>query len=88
MNNFSELVTSSVLARALALIILALVVIAAIVVGAVELLTGQAINPIIWTIAGTGLGTALSIVNINYGVVLQPSPPPAKPPIPPTEVSA
>lgn len=71
--NFSELVTSSVLARALALVILALVVIAAIVVGAIELIRGEAINPIIWTIAGTGLGTALSIVNINYGVVLQPA---------------
>lgn len=70
--SFSNMVTSSVFARALALLILAFVMLAAIVVGAVELIRGQEVNPIIYTIIGVGIGTAGAIVNINFGVVLQP----------------
>lgn len=76
MTNFSELVTSSVLLRTLAIVIVALTVIAAILVGTVELLTQQPINPIVWTIVGTGVVQALAVLNINYGVVLQPAPKP------------
>lgn len=72
--NFSTMVTSSVFARALALLILAITVIAAVVVGAVEILRGEPINPIVWAIVGTGLGSSLSIMHINYGVGLQTSP--------------
>lgn len=75
--NFSELVTSSVLLRALAIVILGLTVIAALIVGMVELLEHQAVNPIVWTIVGTGVVQALAVLNINYGVVLQPAPKPA-----------
>lgn len=77
--NFGELVKSSVLARALALFILAITAVCAIVIATVELLQGQAVNPVVWTIAGTALGTALSITNINFGVVLQPMPQPPAP---------
>lgn len=73
MNNFSELVTSSVLLRTLAILIVGLTVVAAIIVGMVEMLQGLPINPIIWTIVGTGVVQALAVLNINYGVVLQPA---------------
>lgn len=76
MNNFSELVTSSVLLRSLAILIVGLTVICAIIVGMVEMLQGLSINPIIWTIVGTGVVQALAVLNINYGVVLQPAPKP------------
>lgn len=79
--NFAEMVTSSVFARALALIIVALTVILAIIVGGVELLNGQQVSPIIWTVAGSGVTTAWTIVSINFGVVLQPAPPPAVVPV-------
>lgn len=72
--SFSEMVTSSVLARALALFIVAVTVIVAILVGAVELLRGENVNPIIWAVAGSGVTTAWTIVSINFGVVLQPAP--------------
>lgn len=88
MNNFSELVTSSVLLRTLAIVIVGLTVIAAIVVGMVEMLQGQAINTIIWTIVGTGVVQALAVLNINYGVVLQPAPKPASTPPTTGETSA
>lgn len=81
MNSFSELVTSSVLLRSLAILIVGLTVIAAIVVGTIEILERQAINPIVWTVVGTGLVQALAVLNINYGVVLQPATKPAEPPI-------
>lgn len=77
MTNFSELVTSSVLLRTLAIVIVALTVIAAIIVGTVELLEQLPVNPIVWTIVGTGVVQALAVLNINYGVVLQPAPKPA-----------
>lgn len=78
--NFSELVTSSVLARALAIIILALTFVAAIIVATVDLLQGKTLPSEIYTIIGTGLGAAGAVIGINFGVVLQPSPPPIKTP--------
>lgn len=70
--NFSELVTSSVLARTLALLVLALALVSAIIVAAVDFLTGRAVPSEIINILYFGLGLALSITGINFGVVLTP----------------
>jgi hypothetical protein len=72
--NFAELVTSSVLTRALAIVILALTAMLAIVIVGVELMQGQQPNPVLWTVAGIGLGQAGAILHINYGVLLQQTP--------------
>jgi hypothetical protein len=87
---FAEMVTSSVLARALALFILALVMIIAALVGGYDFFIGRTIPPEVVTIVGGGIGFAFAIVGVNYGVVLQPmtakkAPAPASPdPQPPT----
>jgi len=70
--NFSDMVTQSVFARALAIIILALVMVAALVIATVDLLTGRDVPGSVSTILGIGLGTAGTMVGINFGVVLQP----------------
>lgn len=72
--NLSELVTSSVLARALALLILAISLLAAIVVAAIDYLSGRALPPEILNFLYFGLGAALTMTGINFGVVLQPAP--------------
>lgn len=76
MNNLTELVTSSVLARALALLVLALALLAAILVAALDFLSGK--NPPVEIINFLyfGLGAALTITGVNFGVVLQPAPKP------------
>lgn len=73
MNNFSELVTSSVLARALSLLILALALLAAIAVAAFDFMTGRAVPTEIINFLYFGLGAALTITGINFGVVLTPA---------------
>ena len=71
--NLASLVTSSVLARALALLILALALIAAIAVAAIDYLAGHNPPAEIVNFLYFGLGTALTITGINFGVVLTPS---------------
>lgn len=70
---FSDMVAQSVLARAVAIIILAIVFLAAVGVGAFDLIVGRAIPPEINTIVGGGIGFSLTLVSINYGVILQPA---------------
>lgn len=72
--NFSQLVISSVLARFLAIIILSIVMLCALVVATVDLLRGQMIPSAVTTIIGAGLGIAGTLVGINFGVTLQPTP--------------
>lgn len=72
---FSDMVTQSVFARALAIVILALVMVAAVVVAAVDLLQGHPVPDIIQTILGIGIGTAGTMIGVNFGVVLQPMKP-------------
>lgn len=72
--NFSELVTSSVLTRALALFVLFAVMIAAIVIAAHDLLIGQPIPPDILSLLTLGLGYALTILGLNFGVRLSEPP--------------
>lgn len=87
---FAEMVTSSVLARALALFILALVMVVAVLVGGYDFFIGRTIPPEIVTIVGGGIGFAFALIGVNFGLVLQPMPPkkapvPASPdPQPPT----
>ena len=71
---FADMVTQSVFARALAIIVLALVMIAAIVVATFDLLTGRDINGTVTTILGIGIGTAGTMIGINFGIILQPLP--------------
>lgn len=71
--NFSTLVTSSVLARALALLVLALALIAAIVVAMFDFLTQRAVPDVIVQLLYFGLGAALTIAGVNFGIVLQPT---------------
>jgi len=68
--NFAELVTSSVLTRALALFLLFAVMLAAIAIAAFDLMTGQAINGDVISILTLGLGYALTILGLNFGVRL------------------
>lgn len=74
--NLSDMVTSSVLARGLALFMLALVFVLAVIVAFIDYLNGRAIPDLISGIIWTGLGLAGGIVGINFGVVLQPAPHP------------
>lgn len=74
--NFGEMVTQSVLARALSLAVLALVMIAAIIVATVDLLSGHDIPAVVNTILSIGLGTAATMIGVNFGVILQPAPKP------------
>lgn len=73
MSNFGELVTSSVLARALALLVLFLSLVAAVAVAAVDFLKNQPVPTEIINFLYFGLGAALTITGINFGVVLTPS---------------
>ena len=47
-----------------------------IVVAAVDMLAGRAVPDIVQTIVGIGIGTAGTIIGVNFGIVLQPSPAP------------
>jgi hypothetical protein len=80
---FSDMVTQSVFARVLALIILALVMVAAIIIATYDLLSGISVPQIVTTIIGIGVGTAGTMVGINFGVVLQPAQPTTPAAIPP-----
>jgi len=71
--NFPELVTSSVLARALALFILAAALIGAIVVAVVDYLTNRALPLEINNFLYFGLGLAALTAGINIGIVLTPT---------------
>lgn len=86
--NFAELVTNSVFARALALIILAMALIGAGVVAAADYLTGHNPPTEIINFLYVGLGAALAITGINFGVVLQPAPKPAAPAAPAKQAPA
>lgn len=79
--SFANMVTSSVLARALALFILFFVMILAICVGAYDLITARAIPDVVTTIAGAGLGYAVTMLGLNFGVMLSPTPTPAAAPV-------
>lgn len=72
--NFSELVTSSVFTRALALIILFVVMIVAVGIAAYDLVAGIAINPDVISVLTLGLGYALTILGLNFGVRLSEPP--------------
>lgn len=70
---FIEMVTSSVLTRALATIFLFLFLIAVLGVWAIRTIQGDPIDPIIWGSIITGASICTTIVGINYGVNLQPA---------------
>lgn len=72
MDKFSELVTSSVLARALALFILFLALVGAILIAVDDYLRGIAPPAEIINFIYVGLGGALIVAGINIGIVLQP----------------
>ena len=72
MNTFSELVSSSVLARALALFILFFALVGAIVVAVDFYLRGITPPAEIINFIYVGLGGALIVAGINIGIVLQP----------------
>lgn len=82
--NFAEMVTNSVFARALALIILAMALVGAGIVAAFDYLSGHNPPAEIINFLYVGLGAALAITGINFGVVLQPAPKPAPAPAAPT----
>lgn len=71
---FSESVTSSVLARALALFILSAVMICAIAIATADYLTSRPIPELVTTVLGIGIGYAGTLIGVNFGVVLQPAP--------------
>lgn len=71
MNKFSELVTSSVLTRALALFVLFSAMIVAIVIAAYDLLTHQSIPTDVLSLLTLGLGYSLTVLGLNFGVRLQ-----------------
>jgi len=67
------MITHSVMVRGLAIGILALIMLGAIVIAFLDLVEGRDIPPIVQTIIGIGLGTAGTIIGVNFGVVLQPA---------------
>ncbi|MBE3567044.1 MAG: hypothetical protein IMW90_15095 [Thermogemmatispora sp.] len=71
--NFGELVQSSILARALALIIGCVIILLAAIAGFIEIIEGQQINQYILLVIGTGLGYALQVLGLTTGIVLSPS---------------
>jgi hypothetical protein len=73
---FAELVTGSILARFMAIILLSLVMLCAIIIAFIDLLINRSVPSIVITILGIGLGTAGTLIGVNFGVVLQPLPPP------------
>lgn len=70
---FAELVTSSVLARGLALLILALALLGAIAVALFDLLLQRAVPQMLIDFIFMGLSAAFTVTGISFGVVLQPS---------------
>lgn len=70
---FAELVTSSVLARGLSLLILALALLGAILVAMIDLLLQREIPQVLIDFIFMGLSTAITVTGISFGVVLQPS---------------
>lgn len=70
---FSEMVTSSVLARALALFLLAMIMLCAVLVATVDYLAGKEIPQLVTTVLGIGIGYAGTLIGVNFGVVLQPA---------------
>jgi hypothetical protein len=79
MGTLNEMIRSSTLLRLLSSIFLFLALTAALIVGSIELLSRQSLNQYVILIVGAGLGHALSLLNINYGVSLSPSKQPATP---------
>lgn len=70
--SFAEMVTSSVFARALGLILVAITCLAAILIMTLDLALARDVPAVVWVILGTGLGTGGTLTSINYGVNLQP----------------
>lgn len=73
MNALGEMITSSVLTRALATVFLFMFLIAVLGVWATKTILGEPIDPVIWGTIISGAGICLTIAGINYGVNLQPA---------------
>jgi hypothetical protein len=74
--SFAQMVTGSILVRFMAIIVLFLIMLASIAVATVDLLINRSVPSIVCTVLGFGVGTAGTLIGINFGVVLQPAPPP------------
>lgn len=83
---FSDMVTESVLLRAVSIIVLGYAMLAAVTVAMVDLMTGREVPSIIVTLIATGLTMAGTIAGINFGLILQvvkkPAPQTVTPPQP------
>lgn len=73
--SFSDMVTQSVFARAMAIIIVSLTCFSMIIVLTADLLMGREVPGVVWGILGTGFGTGGTLTAVNFGVLLQPMPP-------------
>lgn len=70
---FSELITQSVLARGLAIVFLFVLLLAAVAVAGYDLVIGHPLPQLVSTVLGGGIGYALTVAGVNYGVLLQPA---------------
>lgn len=82
--SFSNMVTQSILMRALAIFILAAVMGCALAIATVDYILGRAIPADISTILWVGVGYATTILGVNLGIVLQPAKNATTPELPPT----
>ncbi len=85
MDSLNAAVSQSLLTRFLANIFAFCVLMAALGLAVYDIVTGQALSPILTTVLGTGIGYALHLLGLNQGVTLSPTPA-AKPAADPAEL--
>lgn len=72
MSGLITAINQSTLTRFLANMFLFAVLMTALIIAAYQLLTTGIVNPILATVLGTGVGTAIHAAGINQGAVLSP----------------
>lgn len=72
MDSLNAAVSQSLLTRLLANIFAFCVLMAALGLAVYDIVSGQALSPILTTVLGTGIGYALHLLGLNQGVTLSP----------------
>lgn len=69
-----DFVVSSALTRLLANVFIFLCLVVCLFIGALEIVRGQAINPIVYTVISTGMAYSLMLLGVHTGIAMPQEP--------------